>query len=122
MQVAAAVDIGGTTTKVGIVGVDGTILTRARVPTSNHGEPRPLLDHIVTALTPMLAAHRVSGVGVSVAGFLDRGHSAMHGNANLPALCDFPLRQALQARLEPECRLEVDSNASTLAEHRFGAG
>lgn len=122
MQVAAAVDIGGTTTKVGIVDVDGNILTHARVPTSDHGEPRPLVDHIVMALQPMLAAHRVSGVGVSVAGFLDRDHAAMYGNANLPALCDFPLRRALQERLDPECRLEVDSNASTLAEHRFGAG
>jgi glucokinase len=46
----------------------------------------------------------------------------MTGNANLPALCNYPLRQALEERLELPCRLEVDSNASTVAEYRFGAG
>jgi glucokinase len=64
----------------------------------------------------------VTGIGVSVAGFLDREHASMYGNANLPALCGFPLRDALQARLALECRLEVDSNAAVLAEYRYGAG
>jgi len=46
----------------------------------------------------------------------------MVGNANLPELCDFPLRHALEQRLSLPCLLEVDSNASTVAEYRHGAG
>src|SRR6185503_505218 len=122
MRQAAAIDIGGTTTKIGIVSEDGGIVARGRIPTSDRGEPTPLVDGIVAALEPMLQTHSVSGIGVSVAGFLDRGRSAMVGNANLPALCDFPLRDALQQRLSLPCRLEVDSNASTVAEYRLGAG
>lgn len=122
MRLAAAIDIGGTRTKLGIVGEDGTIAVRATVHTSVRGEPQPLLNDVTAALQPMLATHQVSGVGVSVAGFLDTGHDAMIGNANLPALCGFPLRRALEERLSLSCRLEVDSNASTVAEHRFGAG
>ncbi len=122
MRLAAAIDIGGTRTKLGIVGEDGTIAVRATVHTSARGEPEPLLNDITAALQPMLATNQVSGVGVSVAGFLDAGHDAMIGNANLPALCGFPLRRALEKRLSLSCRLEVDSNASTVAEHRFGAG
>jgi len=64
----------------------------------------------------------VSGVGVSVAGFLDREPSAMIHNANLPALRGFPLRRVLEERLSLDCRLEVDSNAAVVAEYRHGAG
>jgi glucokinase len=125
MRVAGAVDIGGTRTKIGIVAEDGRIVSRAVVSTSARGDPVPLVDGIARTLRPMLLAERaarVVGVGVSVAGFLDRDHEVMIENANLPALCGFPLRAALEEKLALGCRLEVDSNASTIAEHRYGAG
>jgi glucokinase len=127
MRLAGAVDIGGTGTKIGIVAEDGTILRRATIPTSVAGEPGPLVDGIEAALRPMLNAasaetNPVPAVGVAVAGFLDRGRAAMVANANLPALCGFPLRRALVERLALDCRLEVDSNAAVIAEHRYGMG
>jgi glucokinase len=124
MRTVGAVDIGGTRTKIGIVAEDGTIVRRTTIPTTNGGEPRALIDAIASRLESMLSAQQGarSGVGISVAGFLDRDRSAMIENANLPALCGFPLRHALEERLGRECRLEVDSNAAVLAEYRFGAG
>lgn len=126
MRLAGAIDIGGTTTKIGIVSEDGTIVRRGRIRTSANGDPAPLVSGIALALGPMLevtgADTAVSGVGVSVAGFLDPLHEAMIDNANLTALCGFPLRRALEDRLALECRLEVDSNAAVVAEYRYGAG
>lgn len=127
MRSAAAIDIGGTATKIGIVAEDGSVVARATIPTSAAGEPTPLVDRIVTTLRPMLDAvaadgNAVSGIGVSVAGFLDRQHATMFGNANLPSLCGFPLRRAVEERLALDCRLEVDSNAAVVAEYRHGAG
>jgi glucokinase len=126
MRLAGAVDIGGTGTKIGIVAEDGSVVTRTTIPTSTNGEPEPLVDAIASTLGPMLKSpakkSSVTGVGVSVAGFLDRDHSAMFGNANLPALCGFPLRRAFEERLAVDCRLEVDSNAAAVAEYRYGAG
>src|SRR5687767_8189765 len=103
MRLAGAIDIGGTRTKLGIVAEDGSIVRRATIQTSAAGEPVPLVDGIVSTLQPMLHAQRAGrngalGIGVSVAGFLDREHGAMVGNANLPALCGFPLRRALEER------------------------
>jgi glucokinase len=126
MRLAGAIDIGGTATKIGIVAEDGTIVRRERVPTSLHGEPMAVVDAIASSLRPMLDAANaenkpVSGVGVSVAGFLDAQRSAMVHNANLPALREFPLRSALEQRLSLHCRLEVDSNAAVAAEYRHGA-
>jgi glucokinase len=127
MRLAGAIDIGGTRTKLGIVAEDGSIVRHATMPTSGGGEPLSLLSGTVSALEPMLHAQRtarsrVLGIGVSVAGFLDREHGAMVGNANLPALCGFPLRRALEERFAIDCRLEVDSNAAVVAEYRYGGG
>ena len=127
MRVAGAIDIGGTSTKIGIIAEDGTIVMRETVPTSLQGEPRGIVAAIGESLLPMLGKVRdegrpAIGVGVSVAGFLTPDHSAMVHNANLPALREFRLRAALEERLSIECRLEVDSNASTIAEYQHGAG
>jgi glucokinase len=127
MRLAGAIDIGGTRTKLGIVAEDGRIVERATIATSPAGQPGPLVDAIALVLRPLLDAaaakgRPVSGLGVSVAGFLDGARGTMVGNANLPALCGFPLRATLEERFDLTCRLEVDSNASTVAEYRFGAG
>ncbi len=127
MRLAAAVDIGGTRTKIGIVGDGGHIRERATVSTGPAGDPLPLVSAIASALGPMLHALEAKrstplGIGVSVAGFLDPDRSAMVENANLRALCGFPLRRALEERFAMDCRLEVDSNAAVVAEYRYGAG
>lgn len=126
MRLAGAVDIGGSAVKLGIVASDGTIVERAKARTTPDGDPEPLVARIATTLLPMLDAARrgspVEGVGVSVAGFLNGARDAMVGNANLPALCGFPLRRALEERLALACLLEVDSNAAAVAEYRHGAG
>ena len=123
MRLAGAVDIGGTRTKIGIVAEDGSVVRSDTIGTSAAGDPEPLVASIARTLSPMIAsAGSLIGIGVSVAGFLDREHDVMIENANLPKLCGFPLRRALAERLGRECRLEVDSNAAVLAEHRFGVG
>jgi glucokinase len=127
MRVAGAIDIGGTSTKIGIVAEDGTIITRDTVPTSLHGEPLAIVDAISLALLPMLDGANAqgqvtAGIGVSVAGFLTADRSAMIHNANLPALREFPLRRALEEKFSIEIRLEVDSNAAVVAEYQHGAG
>jgi glucokinase len=127
MRLAGAIDIGGSAIKIGIVASDGTVITRERVPMTMQGEPIPVIDSIAAAIRPMLDAmtaekRPVAGIGVSVAGFLNPARSAMIHNANLPALREFELRDALEERLSLDCRLEVDSNAAVLAEYRHGAG
>ena len=126
MRLVGAVDIGGTSTKIAMVGADGTIVSRGRVATTPAGDPRPLLEAIASVLGPLLDratddGHAPLGIGISVAGFLDPERSAMVENANLPALCGFPLRRAFEQRFPFDCRLEVDSNAAAVAEYRFGA-
>src|ERR1041385_6028955 len=127
MRLAGAVDIGATNTKIGIVGEDGRVFRRTTIPTRSGSEPEHLVDAIAAELRPMLDAvtderNQVVAIGIGIAGFLDREHTMMIANANLRALCEFPLRQAFEERFELDCHLEVDSNATTMAEYRFGMG
>lgn len=127
MRLAGAVDIGATNTKIGVVGEDGRVFRRATVPTRSGNEPNRLIDAIAAELKPMLDAmaderNQVAALGVAVAGFVDREHTMMVANANLVALCGFPLRRAFEERFELTCHLEVDSNASTVADYRYGKG
>ncbi|MFL5509243.1 MAG: ROK family protein [Gemmatimonadaceae bacterium] len=128
MRLAGAVDIGATNTKIGVVGEDGRIIRRATVSTkAGAHQPELLIDAIAAELKPMLDAmsderNQVAALGVAIAGFLDREHTMMIANANLVALCDFPLRRAFEERFELPCHLEVDSNASTVADYRYGKG
>src|SRR6185503_18350495 len=125
MRLAGAIDIGGTAVKIGIVDEDGTIIKRTHVPTAPDGEPVALVNAIVATLQPMLDAAKAesnaaTGIGVSVAGFLDPERLGMVHNANHIALREFPHRRALQQRYTVDCPLEVDYNAAVVAECRHG--
>lgn len=121
---AVAADIGGTNTKLGVVDANGSLVRQASIATPPLGDPVPLVEGIVRAVTPWFAdasAMIDRRLAVSVAGFLDRDRRRMIENANLPALCGFPLRDALEERLRMPCVLEVDSNAALLADVHHGA-
>jgi len=128
MRLAGAVDIGATNTKIGVVGDDGRVFRRAIVSTrSGADDSNRLIDAITAELKPMLDAvaderNQVAALGVAVAGFLDREHTMMVTNPNLVSLRNFPLRAAFEERFEMTCHLEVDSNASAVADYRYGKG
>src|SRR5207244_3265506 len=115
MRLAGAVDIGATNTKIGMVTEDGRIIRRSTMPTKGT-EPDQLVDAVADE------RNQVAAIGIAVAGFLDREHTMMVANPNLPSLRNFALRHAFEERFELRCHLEVDSNASTVAEYRFGMG
>src|SRR5258705_1833554 len=101
MRLAGAIDIGGTAIKIGIIDEDGAIIVRAHVPTPPDGEPVALVNAIVATLQPMLDAatderNAASGIGVSVAGFIERERRWMIHNANLHALREVSLRRSLE--------------------------
>ncbi len=115
-----AVDIGGTNTKIGLVDAAGSVHDLRLVPTSGP-DPSRFLDEVLRALDPLLS-QPFSGVGVSVAGFLDDDRTRLIYNPNIEWLQGFPMREMFEQRLGVATVLEVDSNAAALAEARFGEG
>ena len=113
------VDIGGTSVRAGVVDRHGNVLDTARAPTPA-GEAA-LEDAIVSAVTGLLGGrHRVTGVGLAVAGFVTTDRRSVMFAPHL-AWRDAPVGDRMSKRLGLPVVLEHDANAALLGEHRFGA-
>ncbi len=112
------VDIGGTSVRAGVVDRYGTVLDTARAPTPT-GEGA-LEDAIVSAVGSLAVRHRVTGVGLAVAGFVTTDRRSVMFAPHL-AWRTAPVADRISARLGLPVVLEHDANAAVLAEYRFGA-
>jgi glucokinase len=121
------VDIGGTSTKAGVVDTVGEVALLHSIQT------KPEREDYLAALIRLIqetrqAAARELGsaprqMGVAIAGFLDRERNKFLYNSNIAWLEGFALRTFLSEELpEIEIEIEVDSNAATMAEYRLGSG
>jgi len=118
---ALGIDIGGTNTKVALVGGSGDTGRIETFPTGA-GNPHELVAHLCEAAQRCCGEDRIRGAGVAVAGFLGPARDRLIYNPNLEWLCGFPLRDALSDALHTQVTLEVDSNAACLGEYCFGVG
>ena len=118
---ALAFDVGGTTTRCGLV-ADGTLRSRLARPTAAG-------DGLAETLAAMAVEVATSGgsslehalpIGVSVPGPLsaDRRRVAFTGNVRLR---DYPLADLLEEQTGFPVVMDDDANCAALAEARFGA-
>ncbi|MGH3877868.1 MAG: ROK family protein [Actinophytocola sp.] len=111
-------DIGGTSVRAGVVDRYGTVLDTARAPTPTSEEA--LEGAIVSAVDTLATRHRVTGVGLAVAGFVTTDRRSVMFAPHL-AWRNAAVADRISARLGLPVVLEHDANAAVLAEHRFGA-
>jgi len=112
------VDIGGTSVRAGVVDRHGNVVDTARAPTPA-GESA-LEDAIVSAVGGLAARHRVTAVGLAVAGFVTTDRRSVMFAPHL-AWRNAPVGDRISKRLGLPVVLEHDANAAVLAEYRFGA-
>ena len=119
------VDIGGTSTKAGIVDAAGELTFVDSIAT--RPDPESFFDRLCALLDRTIRAAQIerfhlAGIGIAVAGFLDPERDHLVYNSNLAWLEKFSLRRPLAARFDMPVELEVDSNAASMAEWCFGSG
>ncbi len=119
-------DIGGTSTKVGIVNAAGELALLDSIPTRGP-DPDSFADALGRLIDRVLQAalaeqRQIMGLAVAIAGFLDPDRGRMIYNSNFPWLENYPLRDYLVRRFGMRVELEVDSNAACMAEYCFGSG
>lgn len=116
---AIGIDVGGTTTKVGVMGLDRSLASCVELPT-----PRD-----VTGLVRLLSAqvHRLRAlhgdatpVGVVVPGVVDEAAGTVLHSANL-GWHDVPARELISCEIGP-CAFGHDVRAGALAESHHGVG
>jgi len=127
-QLYAAIDVGGTKIAAALVDAEGTLLTRAELPTPPKGSGGEEVMATVGALVDALAedarwADDVVGVGIGSAGPVDPTRGTV-SPVNIPGWRDFPIVDQVKG-LKPVGGLEVvlvgDGSAMAAGEHWRGA-
>jgi glucokinase len=116
------VDIGGTSTKAGLLDNTGQISFGDSIPTCPNGEQFAAALYRLIERTREAADtnSKPRGIGIAVAGFLDDDRTRLLYNPNLAWFENFPLKSWLTKRFDMPVELETDSNAACIAEYRFG--
>ena len=122
--VAAGVDIGGTTIKLGLAAA-GQVLARGRIPYAPLGSFDDVAERIVQGVRAMEAeaGRRADALGIAAPGHARPEDGLMvDGTANVPLLRDRSLAAELRTRTGLFTATVNDGSAATLGELHFGAG
>jgi glucokinase-like ROK family protein len=124
----AAIDMGGTNTKFGLVSSAGEMLWPATEPTPAASGSRGLLEHLRRAAGRIIEQARalgveVSALGIATAGWVDTSRGVVvYATDTLPGWTGTAVTGPLREALQIPVYIENDANALALAEQRFGAG
>ncbi len=126
IEVAIGVDIGGSSTKMGLVARDGEILRQAEQPTPQHLPGDRLMELIVEKLAGLVSWAKENslspkGIGVSVCGYLT-GSGEEPDYINLHALDHFPIARRFREQFLLPVVMDNDMNCGVLGEYVFGGG
>jgi glucokinase len=117
------IDIGGTTTKFGIVNRNGQIITQDRIPTNEHEVAEDFIEDLYKKLKPMIDA---VGGNDNIVGI---GMGAPNGNfysgtieyaPNLKWKGIIPIAEMMYKKLGLHTKLTNDANAAAMGEYIFG--
>lgn len=122
-EFAVGIDIGGTTTKFGIVNSKGDILQQDRIPSNEHEVVQDFIDDLHTKLQPMIDA--TGGKDL----FRGIGMGAPNGNVytgtieyapNLKWKGIIPIASLIEKKFGLPTRLTNDANAAAMGEMMYG--
>ncbi|MEO6669166.1 MAG: ROK family protein [Ferruginibacter sp.] len=120
---AIGIDIGGTTTKFGVVDRKGKILEQDRIPSNAHEVVEDFIDHLYDKLFPM-----VKNVG-GISNITGIGMGAPNGNfysgnieypPNLKWKGIIPIAELMYKKFRLKTKLTNDANAAAMGEMMYG--
>lgn len=127
MQLAAGIDFGGTSAKIGLVERAGRIRARARV-TMDPGETfEGIVEPVAEALRGLMAreapGETLATIGIGTPGFIDKTDGVLVGGCNnIPNLQRRSVQQYLAAAFKVPAYAENDATSAAAGELAYGAG
>jgi glucokinase len=124
-QVIAGIDLGGTGTRIALIGTDGTVVGHRTIATASMGGTgvpdlavRALAGHILDVAGP---GRRIIAAGVGASGPVG-ADGIIRNDDTLPSFSHFPVLEVLSAVLEAPCAIENDAVTAAVGEYTRGAG
>ncbi|MDO9417934.1 ROK family protein [Pararhizobium sp.] len=119
---AIGIDIGGGSTKIGLVSSEGVVEDRVRLVIEPGDDATTIVAQYAAAIREIMAhnpAARPIGIGIGFPGLIHPDN--LSGTlGNIPALDDFPLAESIGRPFSLAARMENDATAAGLAEAMFG--
>lgn len=117
------IDIGGTTTKMGVVDQNGQLHARRSLDTQHHRHPQDFGLELAAAIGEMIGGSEtkaiIAGIGIGAPG-VDERAGTIAAAANLPFKQPFALAAFLESELGIQAKLIKDSSAAIIGERMFG--
>jgi len=113
---AIGIDLGGTNLRVALVSEDGEIARKIKKPSSE-----PVLDAVLSAVDEIKQTEIV-GIGLGVAGLINRKQGRVFISPNLYAIEGVDLVREIRNRFSVPVMIENDANVAALGEKTAGAG
>lgn len=128
MSCAIGIDVGGTTTKIGLVRSLGEspgwqMVDHCVLPSNlKSTDPNPFLGAVFKVVEEYRQQQTVAGIGICLCSLLNEEHTGSMLSVNAPALDGLDIQQTFAERFGCPVRVQNDVNAYALAEYTFGAG
>jgi glucokinase len=113
---AIGIDIGGTNTRVGLVSEDGEVVRKVKEPTSVD-----ILEAVFKAVDSLFG-YEIAGIGIGIAGLIDREKGKVLSSPNLRVAEGIDLVDQIRKRYAVRVVIENDANAAAVGEMWAGAG
>lgn len=126
-QWIVGVDLGGTTTKLAFINLNGEILHKWEIPTDNSNEGQNITTNIANAINQKLEELKeqktnLIGIGMGAPGPIDYETGVVLNVVNLGWQDNFPLQESLHSLTGLPVAIENDANCAALGEMWNGAG
>ena len=127
MELAAGIDFGGTSAKIGLVGRDGIVVCRDSVPVDPGAGFEQTLEPVARSLQNLARGQGPSGkmtvIGIGMPGFIEKSRGTVVGGCeNIPSLRGKSVQEYLTRALGVPAFSENDATSAAAGELAFGAG
>ncbi|MBP1971765.1 glucokinase [Virgibacillus natechei] len=125
-EIIMALDIGGTSIKIGMIYDTGEIFKKWEIPTDKSNTGVSIVDDIWTSISDNLKELKINsndllGIGVGAPGFIDSDNGFVYEAVNI-GWKDFDLAKQLKDKSGLPVFVENDANIAVLGENWKGAG
>ena len=120
-----AVDIGGTSVKIGVFTHDLEMISSESTTTNEFKSSELFVDFLCAEIDKFQKSHKINSVGIGIPGSTNKD-GLMINISNIPIIKDINLRKEINLKLNSEINIPIfidnDANVAALYESRFGEG
>ncbi len=115
-QLAIGIDVGGTNLRAALVTKDGKIVSKKKEPTTEK------ILSTIFMLPDSLFSEEVAGIGLGVAGLINRENGVISVSPNIPVLKGVNLLKGMREKFKVPVFIENDANVAAIGEKWVGSG